>query len=107
MVVPVGMPSSSVRAFVFFKVLLLFWITWLVRNRLPVCVFVLLGRFPSCTEKTDRSIYCIIFKLVPEKKREREREEDVAVGKMKKYLFDLELGLQLCVHTADNTSFAD
>lgn len=64
--------AFSTHACVFFKVLLLFRITWLVRKCLPVCVFVFflfpVGRFPSCTEKTDLSIYNIQISSRREKK---------------------------------------
>lgn len=66
---------------VFLQVLLLFPITWQVRKRLAVGVFVLLGRFPSCIEKTDLSIYNIQIS-----------------SRGKKTVFDLDLGLQFCVH---------
>lgn len=69
MIVPVGVPSSSARACVFVKVLLLFRITWLVRKCLPVCVFVLLGRFLPFAEKTDRSICNIQISSRKKKKK--------------------------------------
>lgn len=97
--------AFSTHACVFFKVLLLFRITWLVRKCLPVCVFVFflfpVGRFPSCTEKTDLSIYNIQISS------RREKKNAAAEKLKKKYLFDLELGVQLCMHTADNIFFTD
>lgn len=54
-----------------FKILLLYWITWLVRKCLPVCVFVLLGRLPSCTEKTDHCICNIQISSREEKKTKK------------------------------------
>lgn len=61
-------------------------------------LFPLADSLPALKRQTAPSV---IFKSVPEE------EEKAAVGKLKKYLFDLELGLQLCMHTEDNTSFAD
>lgn len=84
LILPVRMPSFNACACVFFKVLLLFRITWLVRKCLPVCVFV------SFAEKTES---------VPEKL--------LLWGNWIKQLFDLEIGLQLCKHAPDNNVFAD
>lgn len=61
-----------------FKILLLFWITWLVRECLPVCVFGLLGRFPSCTEKTDHNI-CNIQISSRKKKCYRGESEKISI----------------------------
>lgn len=97
LIVPVGLPSSCGRACVFVKVLLLFRITWLVRKRFPVFLFFLADSLPSLKRQATLSIK---FKSVQREKN------NAAVGKLKKDLCDLELGLQLCMHTADNTFFA-
>lgn len=105
---PVGAPSFSMHACVLFKVLLLFWISWMVRNCPPVCVFLLLGTFPPYSRPTVPSI---IFKLVPEteKKNKINKKQmllQLCRGKLGKYQFTLKLGLQLCMYCILQTTLS-
>lgn len=81
------------------KVLLLFRISWMLGKASRFMFFYPLAHsLPPLTRKTAPSI---IFKWVAERKRRS------CWWKLKKYVFDLEFGLQLCMHTVDNTFFAD
>jgi len=58
--------------------------------------------FPSADSPLERQTSpSAIFKSVSGGKKEKKP----AAGKMKEYLFDLELGLQLPMHTADRQHF--
>lgn len=98
LIVPVGMPSSSVRVSVFSRFCYCSGLPgWLENASQFVFLVSLADSLPALNRQTTTSV---IFKSVPERK-------NATVGKVKKYLFDLELGLQLSMHTVDNTFFAD